>query len=306
LSRREALLAAGLALGAILTAALFLPFEAPGVGRMLGDRLQSTTGVRLEFSRATLGVLRGLLLEEARASAGAYELRVPRLLLEHRPLALLRGGFQLTGIRLDEARVGQVTVEGLRMRLPRLDYDSRAVTALHGVDTEGALEMRRIVLATWEVRDLAAKLAVAGGRLRFEELTFTTGAGALDGELALDFNSIPFRYRFTLRGTPLEVKGLGRGQLRVEAAGFGTKPQDLEGAGAFAMERGRLPDAPWVREIDPSFAGAEHGPVEVPFEIRNERVQIGRVRLEVEGRAVEIEGSLGLDGSRDLRVAKPR
>jgi hypothetical protein len=166
--------------------------------------------------------------------------------------------------------------------------------------------MGRIVLATWELRDLAARLLAEGGRLRFEELTFTTSGGALEGELALDFNTIPFRYRFALGGSSLEVDGVGRGELRLEAEGFGTKPRDLQGGGTFAMARGRLPDAPWVRQIDPSLAGAEHGPVGVPFEIRDERVYIEPIELEAAGRIFEVEGSLGLDGSRDLRVAKPR
>jgi hypothetical protein len=305
LSRREALIAAILSLGALLTAALFVPFDAPGLGRELVERLQSSAGIRLEFSRSTLRVLRGLLLEEAHAFAGSYDLRVPRLLLEHRPVALLRGGFELTGIRLDEARVGRATIEALRLKLSRLDYDPRAVTALHGVDTEGSLDIGRIVLATWELRELASRFLAEGGRLRFEELTLTTGGGALDGELALDFNTIPFRYRFALRGPSLEVYGVGRGELRLEASGFGTKPRDLEGGGTFAMARGRLPDAPWVREIDPSLAGAEHGPVEVPFQIRNERVYIERIELEAAGGVIEVEGSVGLDGSRDLRISKP-
>jgi hypothetical protein len=56
-----------------------------------------------------------------------------------------------------------------------------------------------------------------------------------------------------------------------------------------------------VRSIDPSLAGAEHGPLKVPFEIVEERIRIEPVEMEAAGRVLRIEGSLGFDGSQDLR-----
>ncbi|HJS74911.1 MAG TPA: hypothetical protein VJ921_11540, partial [Vicinamibacteria bacterium] len=302
---KKALLAAILLGGALLTAALLISFESPDLGRDVAERLRSASGIRLEFSRARFGLARGLVFEDARASAGSYDVQVSRLVLEHRPLALLRGGFETTGIELDDLRGGPVSIDALRLSLSRLDYDPRAITALHGVDAEGILRMSRVAVAAGELRDLAARLTAAGGRVRFDDLTFATAYGTLSGELALDFNSLPFRYRVSLPGSSLQVEGVGRGTLSLEASGFGTKPGGLRGRGVFELARGRLPDAQWVRDLDPSLAGAEHGPVKVPFEINEERVRIERVEMEAAGRVIEIEGSLGLDGSRDLRVSSP-
>jgi len=68
-------------------------------------------------------------------------------------------------------------------------------------------------------------------------------------------------------------------------------------------DRGRLPDAAWIREIDPSLVGAEHAPVEIPFEVRrDERVYFERFEIETAGKVLEVEGSFGLDGSRDVRA----
>jgi hypothetical protein len=302
---RKALLAAILSLAALLAAALFVSFDAPGLGRDLQERLRSAIGIRLEFERSRFSVLRGLLIEDARATAGSYELHFPRLVIEHRPLALLRGGFELAGIRLDEARVGPFSVDALHLKLSRLEYDPRAVTALHGVDADGNLETRRVAFGTWELRDLAARIGAAGGRVRLEDLTLATARGSLSGELALDFNTLPFRYRVSLFGSSIDVEGVGRGALRLDAEGFGTRARNLAGRGVFELPRGRLPDSPWVREIDPSLAGADHGPVEVPFEVRDERVYIEGVAIEAAGRVFEIEGWFGLDGSRALRVSTP-
>jgi uncharacterized protein involved in outer membrane biogenesis len=310
LSAKKVLLAALASLIALAVVALFIPFDAPGLGREVQDRVRSATGFPLEVSRSRIRLLQGLVLEEVRLVAGSYQVLVPRMVLEHRPLALLRGRRDLTGIELEGATIdfprGSVSLEALRLTLSRLDYEPRALTPLHGLNSEGLLTMKRIAFESRELRDLAARIATEGGRVRLEDLLLVTDRGALSGDLALDFNSFPFRYRTSLLGALFEVEGVGRGTLRLDAEGFGTKARDLRGKGSFALERGRLADAPWIREIDPSLAGAEHAPVEVPFEVRDERVYFERFEVEVAGKVLELEGSFGLDGSRDLRATVNR
>jgi hypothetical protein len=301
LTRRKALLAAILLAGALVAAALLLSFDSPALARDVAERFRSASGIDLEFSRARFGLLRGLVLEDARASLRSYDLRVSRMVIEHRPLALLRGGFEVRGIELDDARAGRASIEKLRLTLSRLSYDPRALTALHGIDTEGIFRMSRAAFGAWDVRGVAARLTAEGGRVGFEDLTFATKHGNLSGAIAFDFNSLPFRYRLTLSGSSLRLEGIGQGDLSLEGAGFGTKARDLRGRGTFEIGRGTLPDAPWVRSIDPSLAGAEHGPLKVPFEIVEERIRIEPVEMEAAGRVLRIEGSLGFDGSQDLR-----
>jgi uncharacterized protein involved in outer membrane biogenesis len=359
LSAKKALVAALCALVALAALALFIPIDAPGLGREVEERLRSSTGISLEISRSRFRLLRGLLLEDTVASAsfiaGSYRVHLPRIGLEHRPLALLRGRLELTGIRLErptiqldlgrrsEARVfvrnaaaletaeashpwldvslaleevrieggdlvvrDRVSVEELDLTLTRVEYDRRALTPLHGLTSEGVLAMGKIAFRGLALRDVGARTVTQGGRLELRGLRVASENGELSGDLALDFNSFPFRYRASLLGTAFDLEGVGRGTLRLEAEGFGTRARDLKGKGSFAIEGGRFEDAPWIREIEPALAGAEHAPMEIQFEIRDERVFLNGFEIAVAGRVLELEGSLGLDGSRDLRLHRRR
>jgi hypothetical protein len=251
-----------------------------------------------------------VVLEDVRFSAGSYRVRIPRMRLEETPLDLLRGRWELTGIHLEEVEVdfagAAVSIEALGMTLSRLEYDPRAVTVVHGIGVEGVLGLRRIALAGKEIRDLEANVTAEGGRVRLDDLRLGTGRGDLSGRLDLDFNTLPFRYRASVLGSSFELEGVGRGTLRLDAEGFGTKRGDLKGKGTFELEAGRLPDASWVREIDASLAGAQHDPVEVRFEVRDDRVHFERFEIQTGESVFELEGSAGLDGSKDLRAAKRR
>jgi uncharacterized protein involved in outer membrane biogenesis len=354
LSAKKALVAALCALVALAGLALFIPINSPGLGREVEERLRSSTGISLEISRSRFRLLRGLLLEDTVASAsfiaGSYRVHVPRIHLEHRPLALLRGRLELTGIRLERPAVrldlGQrsgarvfvrnaaaletaeasdpwldvslaleevrieggdlvvrdrVSIEGLDLALTRVEYDRRALTPLHGLTSEGALAMGKIAFRGLALRDVAARTVTQAGRFELRGLRVASERGELSGDLALDFNSFPFRYRASLLGTAFELEGVGRGTLRLEAEGFGTRARDLKGKGSFAIEGGRFEDAPWIREIDPALAGAKHAPIEIPFDVRDERVFLQSFDIQAAEKTVAIEGSIGLDGSRDLR-----
>ena len=361
MSGRKALLAALaslLTLSALAAVALVVPIDAPGLADEVERRARSATGIPLEVSRARFRLLGGLVLEEVTASAsfvaGSYRVHVPRVVLEHRPLGLLRGRLELRGIRLERPTIrldlprsagetfrirnaalletgsasepwleveasleevqieggdlivgDRVSVEGLGMTLTTLAYDRRALTPLHALRSEGSFAIRQMALESSRLADVAGRITTESGRLRLEDLKLATDRGALSGELALDFNSFPFRYEASLLGPSFDLEGVGRGTLRFEAGGFGTRARHLKGKGTFALERGRIPDGPWVREIDPALAGAEHAPVEIVFEVRDERVYIESFELEAAGRIVAIEGTVGLDGS-DIRATANR
>jgi hypothetical protein len=192
------------------------------------------------------------------------------------------------------------------MDLTTLAYDRRALTPVHALRSEGRFSIGEMALESSRLTDVAGSITTENGRFQLENLRLTTDSGALSGALALDFNSFPFRYRATLLGPSFEVEGLGRGTLRFDGEGFGTRARNLKGTGTFALERGRLPDAPWLREIDPALAGAEHAPVDAAFEVRDERVYFDKLELEAAENIYAIEGSVGLDGSRDIRTAVNR
>jgi uncharacterized protein involved in outer membrane biogenesis len=105
LSGKKVLLAALASLITLAVVALVLPFDTPGLGREVQDRVRSATGFPLEVSRSRIRLLHGLVLEEVGLVAGSYQVHVPRMVLEHRPLALLRGRRDLTGIEFEGATI---------------------------------------------------------------------------------------------------------------------------------------------------------------------------------------------------------
>jgi len=292
---KKALVAAIILVVALAGLALVIPFDAPGVGRDVSSAVRKATGIDLEISRSRLRLLRGVVLEDVRFSAGSYRGQCPRIVLER----------EARGIQIEEGRIdfdgGAVVVEGLDLALSRLDSDPRAVTKLHGLSLEGDLSLRSISVDDRAARDVTARISTSNGRFQVRDLRLVTGRGESSGDVALDFNSIPFRYRASLLAPSIEVKGFGHGTVRLDAEGFGTKARNLKGRGTFALEGGRLPDADWVREIDPALVGAEHGAVEIPFEVRAERVYFEKFEIDAGEKMLELEGSLGLDGSTDLR-----
>jgi uncharacterized protein involved in outer membrane biogenesis len=359
LSWRKALLAVLASLLTLAALGVVIPIAAPGLAQEIEDRARSATGIPLEVSRARLHLIRGLVLQEVSASAsfiaGSFRVHVPRVVLDYRPLGLLRGRVEVTGVRLErpavridlprragerfrirnaalldtaetsepwleveasleEVRIeggdlivgDRVSVEGLGMTLTTLAYDRGALTPLHALRSEGSVAIREIVLETSRLAEVSGRITTEGGRVRLEDLRLATDRGTLTGELALDFNSFPFRYKASLLGPSFELEGVGTGTLRIEAEGFGTRARDLKGTGSFALERGRFSDAPWVMEIDPALAGEEHAPAEIAFDVRDERVHFERHELESGEKVVAIEGSVGLDGSRDLRATVDR
>jgi hypothetical protein len=299
LSARRIALAA-LPVAALLGAlALFVPFDAPDLGRDVEERVRSAMGLDFAAARARVRLKGDVVLEDVRLGAGSYRARFSRIVLEQPPLSVLDPKV----IRFESGRIeseaGAASIDSLELALDRLDHDPRALTGLHGLLLTGGLSVGRIAFGAREVRGLRAGIAVDNGRVRLEELDAALGPGSLSGEAVFDFNSLPFRYRASLGSPAFSLEGLGRGGLRLEVDGFGARARNLKGRGTFALEPGRIPDAAWAREVVPALAGTEHGPLEIAFEIRDERIYFGKLAIG----GVELEGSVGFDGSRNVRVA---
>ncbi|HEY7698477.1 MAG TPA: hypothetical protein VIE88_08665, partial [Vicinamibacteria bacterium] len=231
MSRKKALLAALILVAALAGLALVTPFDAPGLGREVSERVRTATGIELRIARSRLRLLRGLLLENVRATAGSYDIRASRLTLEPRPFSLLTARPEVKGVGLEDVQIGSVSIAALRLDLPRFDYDPRALTAIHGLSLEGILDMRDVAFDGRKLSSLAARVTTQNGRFELDRLELLGGGGELSGDASFDFNTIPFRYRVSLFGPSFEVEGVGRGKLRLEAEGFGTKLRSLKGKG---------------------------------------------------------------------------
>ncbi|MGH9333671.1 MAG: hypothetical protein ACRD21_07975, partial [Vicinamibacteria bacterium] len=188
------------------------------------------------------------------------------------------------------------SIEGLDLTLGSLAYDRGAITPLHALSAAGSLSVREVGIDSLRLRDLSANLSTGSGRFRLEALRLTGDRGKLEGELEVNFNSIPFRYLTSLAGE-LRIAGLAPSTLRFEAEGFGTEGENLRGAGTFALGQGKFPDAPWVRLIEPELIGRDHAPAEIRIEVRDGAVHLETFELASPPYVLELGGSLALDGS---------
>jgi hypothetical protein len=194
------------------------------------------------------------------------------------------------------------SLRGVDLQLTRLDYDRRAITALHALSSEGAIGIAEAALGSLRLRNVSASLLSENGRFTLDELRFSGAAGEFRGSFASDFNVLPFRYRTSFVADPVEIEGLGSGVLRLDAEGFGTELRHLSGSGALELAPGSLPDLSFLPEIHPELAGAVHRGAQAELEVRAGVVQVRGLRFETPSLALEVEGHVDLVGPLDLAL----
>jgi hypothetical protein len=219
----------------------------------------------------------------------------------------------------DEKRDREIlALDGLHLELPSLVYDRRAITPLHALASKGELAVSSLAVEGLRVTRLTASLSTAGGRFRFDAARFHADAGDFEGDLDVDFNSIPFRYRASLEGMSVDLGRLagtpsggsgtagtgGTSRVRLEAEGFGTESRNLRATGTLELRDGRLPALAWLSAIDPSLPGADYGSTTVSFEIRDRRLSFDGLRLGIASSRSELvlSGSIGFDDDADVTI----
>lgn len=206
-----------------------------------------------------------------------------------------------------------LSLDGLRLDLPALAYDRQAITPLHALTSKGSISIASLALGGLRLREVSSDLSTERGRFRFGGLRLRhANAGELEGELDLDFNSIPFRYRMSLAAPSVDLAqlahmspsgGLGKGRVRLEANGFGTAPRNLKATGSLELDKGRLPALAWLSRIDPSLPGAQYRATAVSFEVQEGRLWFNGLRLAGPRSSLTITGSIGFDDDIELTVA---
>lgn len=212
-------------------------------------------------------------------------------------------------IRLrDASRAGNgVTVSGLDLALSDPQVATGALTLLHAVTASGVLAARVLRVGDMEVRDASAALSMTGGRIDLEGEVLLE-LGIVSGSVHLDFNSLPFRHRISLKGRLAGVPGV----VSLDVAGFGLDPKNLTGDGRLAIPEGRFDDAPLWEVL--GLVGNAHEADEVTIAIADGRILLdgswlrgsidfeGALELEVRGKSVsgtweKPVGHLSPDGS---------
>jgi hypothetical protein len=208
-----------------------------------------------------------------------------------------------------------LALTGLELGLRDLRFQSGALTPLHALTANGAIAFSSLMLDGTNVEDAEGSLSGDAGRFAMEDLSFRTEQGSFRATMALDFNSLPFRYEMTLEGDPVDVNRIagtpegefGSGRLSFEATGFGTDSKNVQGQGVLHLAAGRLPSSQAVKTVEMTLGrtdlvGAPYEDTSAPFRVENNHVILESFRLDTPQAGLDLEGSVDLDGPLDFRL----
>ena len=237
---------------------------------------------------------------------GGLALEISEILIEDGSIRLFReGGQQST-----------TSIEGLDVLLRDLSFNPRALSLIHALSAEGRLSIDSLSLDGTEVREVSGGMKLENGTLQGQDFAFHTKQGEFHAELAVDFNQIPLGYTLSLRGDPLDVNaiagsadgGFGPGLLELEAKGFGTDSRGIKGKGVLRLAAGNLPSSPALVGVEKvlgrgtSLVGAPYQATDAPFHIENNVLTLERFQLETPQAAIDLNGSVDLDGPLALHL----
>jgi AsmA-like C-terminal region len=201
-----------------------------------------------------------------------------------------------------------LSLDGLTLDLPAFAYDGRALTPLHALTSNGTLAASALAVENLRLTNVVAGLSTEAGRFRFDGLRFHTDEGDFEGEIDVDFNSIPFRYRMSLTGASVDLDrlahmpsgALGRALVRFEGQGFGTGSRNLTAKGSLELPNGRLPELAWLSRIDPSLPGTAYDATVISFEVKGGRIELEGLKLASSRSELALAGTIGLEDDHEI------
>lgn len=205
-----------------VVALAFVEFDSPELGRAALDQAEAVSGARLGAERYRLNLLDGLVAEGVTAAGevpgGRYDLKVERLVFEHRLLPLLGG----------TVAVDRVRVEGPELELVTTGSGAPAAGAETGAETGDTAPPS--ALAALEV----GEVAITGGRIALRDETGAVPPVDVEG---LDFRMADLKLDPEADSL---FAGLGaRGRLSVDRVAL-EATEVTEASGEFRIEGGRL------------------------------------------------------------------
>jgi uncharacterized protein involved in outer membrane biogenesis len=277
-------------------------------------RLLSLLRRRLEVDRIVVKKPAVRMVEERGA-------RAPRLapsgLLAATALAL-----HVSSVDVRDGTVEMMSGRRVAARLSGLDLELRdlelpATAGLAGLRGRGRLRVDELRAGTGAARSLAGDFRIEGGELRTESLRFALDAGGFAGTVAAPLGRVPTRYEVSLASDRLDLNALagmgkdgrlGPARVSLRARGQGAGTESLEGRGTLTLEAGTLPSTPLFQAVDAvlgarRFVGARYRATTAPFRLARGRVWLDGLRVEGDGFASEVTGSVAFAGSLDLGVA---
>ena len=138
--------------------------------------------------------------------------------------------------------------------------------------------------------------------------------------MQVDFNPVPFAYKLTARGDPLDLNsmvgasdGFGPGIAKVEAEGVGSDTKDVKASGNVLLAAGEFPAAEMFTGVDKALGktvlvGAPYQATEVRFRLENNVLTLSPFQFTSEVARLDLDGWVNLAGPIELGfvVATPR
>lgn len=208
----------------------------------------------------------------------------------------------------------------LEMTNVKLDPSRRSLAAL---SADGDLSIRELDFDELKASDTSGQFELKDARFVVPALAFSLPNGKFRADAELDFNPVPFTYKLSARGEPIDVNGMvgakgakqgfGAATVQLDAHGAGPESKALAGKGELQLAEGRFPDVSMFRQIDDALGkkavvGSPHKATQIVFQMANDRVTLAPFRLESGDARIDMRGTMSLAGPVDfvLSVATPR
>jgi hypothetical protein len=214
---------------------------------------------------------------------------------------------------------GETRVEDLDFEMQNLKFDPTA-ESLAALSAEGEFSIAQVLLSSTTISGVQSRFQLASAVFDLLELSFSTPHGEFAGEMQVDFNPVPFVYKLTAEGNPLDLNGMvgasegfGPGVAHLGAEGVGADMKGVKAQGTIQLVAGEFPSVEMFTGVDEALGkqvlvGANYEATEARFQLENNVVTLSPFRFTSDIARLDLDGTVNLEGPIDLdfAVATPR
>jgi uncharacterized protein involved in outer membrane biogenesis len=216
-----------------------------------------------------------------------------------------------------------------KTRVRNLDLEMSNVTfdpnrkSLASLSAEGELSIEEMDLDQLKVRGTSGRFQLKDARFVIPELSFSLPDGKFVADTTIDFNPVPFTYKLSAKGEPIDLNGMvgakgakdgfGAATVQLDAHGAGPETKDLAATGGMQLAEGKFPDASMFKQIDDALGkkavvGSKYEATKMTFRLANNQVKLSPFRFESGDARLDVSGTMSLAGPIDFdaSIATPR
>ncbi len=269
----------------------------------------------------------------SKAASGSKEEPAPgKTKGEGEPGAGEAGGGLALDVRQISVRDGSVVVKNEKAeektRVQDLDLEMSNVKfdpnrkSLAALSAEGELSIHEMEFDELKVSDTSGRFELKDARFVIPALSFSLPNGKFVADTAIDFNPVPFTYKLSAKGEPIDVNGMvgaksadgfGPATVQLDAHGAGPETKNLTAKGGMELAEGSFPYASMFKQIDDALGkkavvGSKYKATKMTFQVANNQVRLSPFRFESDDARLDVSGTMSLAGPIDFvaSIATPR